>query len=73
MLRMNRIDLPKWASPFYRDVDDAFGDTQLNAILHIRELLLQTVQDEVQKYIDDDSLTFDTESDGFPSRDRLTG
>jgi len=73
MHQMTRIEPPAWAYPFHRSVDDSFEETHLSAILDMRDALLAVVHDAVQGYIDDDSLTFDAETDGFPSRDRLTG
>ena len=70
---MTLIATPAWARPFYRSVDEAFGDEDLNLILAKRDAILAVVHQAVQSYIDDPSLTCDTEAQGFPARDRLTG
>jgi hypothetical protein len=73
MLAMTLIAPPAWARPFHRSVDKAFGDENLNLIQAHRDAILAIVHQAVQSYIDNPLLTWDTEEQGFPARDRLTG
>jgi hypothetical protein len=70
---MTLIVPPAWAPSFDRSVDRQFGDDNLKSVLSQRATIMAVVHQAVQDYIDDPSLTCDSQSEGFPSRDKLTG
>jgi hypothetical protein len=71
---MRRIPTPGWARPPEVDIDGAGGQEAHDALAPQSDAILRRVGQEVQRYIDDDDLTFETDDeDAFPARSRLTG
>ena len=69
---MKLIEIPAWAFAFNQTVDDDFGEEEFQKVQNVRGEILSTIKNAIQGYIEDDSLAFNLESDGFPARERLS-
>ena len=73
MLVMSLIYPPKWARKSIITIDPRFALSEYQRVASKRTVLLAIVQDAIQAYINDTILTCETNKEGFPARDRLTG
>jgi hypothetical protein len=73
-LTMTRISPAKWASFPEPDMDDPGAEEAYRAFHKDYDAALRLVQEEVEKYVNDDDLTGATEEDReFPARSQMTG
>lgn len=73
MRAMNAIDVPGWARPPTWEIDASLSEKERRSFEVEISAILTTVEEAVQRYIDDPKRTFDSGKEGFPSRDRLSG
>ena len=73
MKKMYLIPTPHWARPFERKIEPEFGDMEFQRVFVHYDKILSIVQMTVEAYINGDFFAVETEKEGFPARERLTG